>query len=187
LFRYSYLFSFTTAKIVKKKFIQRHCVRKVPRSLLARLSRAMATTPPSSGGSSLSASSSPMLSALGARDAPVVEEAPPTGTSKPVPSLREEEDPTTTPAVNPVSAPPVDADLMGVDLIVLSSGSENEVDWEALIAEDEVDWEILTAEDDDIESVGSWSPSRIQWWLGHTAISPRLDVGVKEIEEWTAQ
>jgi hypothetical protein len=50
---------------------------------------------------------------------------------------------------------------MGVDLIVLSSGSEDEVDWEALIAEDEVDWEVLATEDDDVESVRSWSPSRI--------------------------
>jgi hypothetical protein len=36
--------------------------------------------------------------------------------------------------VNPVSAPLVDANL-----VILSSGSEDEVDWEALIAEDEVD------------------------------------------------
>jgi hypothetical protein len=57
-----------------------------------------------------------------------VEEAPPAGTSKPVPSLREEEDPMAAPAINLVSVPPVDADLMGVDLIVLSSGSEEEVD-----------------------------------------------------------
>jgi hypothetical protein len=57
--------------------------------------------------------------------------------------LREEEDPAAAPEVNLVSAPPVDANLMGVDLIVLSSGSEDEVDWEALIAEDEVDWEVL--------------------------------------------
>jgi hypothetical protein len=35
--------------------------------------------------------------------------------------------------VNLISVPPVDANL-----IVLSSGSEDEVDWEALIAEDEV-------------------------------------------------
>jgi hypothetical protein len=48
-----------------------------------------------------------------------------------------------------------------VDLIALSSGSKDEVDWEALIAEDEVDWEVLAAEDDDVEFVGSWSPSRI--------------------------
>jgi hypothetical protein len=41
--------------------------------------------------------------------------------------------------VNPVSIPPADADVMGVNLIALSSGSEDEVDWEALIAEDEVD------------------------------------------------
>jgi hypothetical protein len=50
---------------------------------------------------------------------------------------------------------------MGVDLIIFSSGSEDEVDWEALIAEDEVDWKVLAAEDDDVESVDSWSPSRI--------------------------
>jgi hypothetical protein len=90
-----------------------------------------------------------------------VEEAPPVGTSKPVLSLQEEEDPATAPTINLVSVPPVDADLMGVDLIILSSSSENEVDWEALIAEDEVDWEVLAVEDDDVESMGSWSPSRI--------------------------
>jgi hypothetical protein len=94
---------------------------------------------PSSGGPSLSASLSPALSALGARDAPAVEDAPPTGTSKPVLSLREEEDPAAAPAVNPVFIPPADANLMGVNFITLSSGSEDEVDWEALIAEDEVD------------------------------------------------
>jgi hypothetical protein len=37
------------------------------------------------------------------------------------------------PAVNPVSAPPIDAKL-----IILSSDSEDEVDWKTLIAEDEV-------------------------------------------------
>jgi hypothetical protein len=99
--------------------------------------------------------------ALGVREAPVVEEAPPAGTSKPVPSLRAEEDPAAAPVVNPISIPPVDADLMGVDLIILSSGSEDEVDCEALIAEDEVNWEVLATEDDDVESMGSWSPSRI--------------------------
>jgi hypothetical protein len=46
-------------------------------------------------------------------------------------------------------------------LIVLSSDSEDEVDWKALIAEDEVDWEVLAAEGDEVESVGSWSPSMI--------------------------
>jgi hypothetical protein len=46
-------------------------------------------------------------------------------------------------------------------LIVLSSDSEDEVNWEALIVEDEVDWEVLAAEDDDVEYVGSWSLSRI--------------------------
>jgi hypothetical protein len=45
-----------------------------------------------------------------------------------------EEDPAVAPAVNLVSIHPIDADLMGVDLIVLSSGSKDEVDWEALIA-----------------------------------------------------
>jgi hypothetical protein len=41
--------------------------------------------------------------------------------------------------VNLVSIPSTDADLMGVNLIALSSGSMDEVDWEALIAKDEVD------------------------------------------------
>jgi hypothetical protein len=31
----------------------------------------------------------------------------------------------------------------------------------ALIAEDEVDWEVLVAEGDEVESMGSWSPSMI--------------------------
>jgi hypothetical protein len=53
--------------------------------------------------------------------------------------LWEEEDPAAARTVNVVSASPIDADLMVVDLIVLSSGSEDEVDWEVLIAEDEVD------------------------------------------------
>jgi hypothetical protein len=55
-------------------------------------------------------------------------------TSKLVLSSREVEDPAIAPAVNPVSAPLIDANL-----IVLSSGSEDKVDWEALIADDEVD------------------------------------------------
>jgi hypothetical protein len=38
------------------------------------------------------------------------------------------------PMVNPVAAPPVDAKL-----IILSSDSEDEVDWKVLIAEEEVD------------------------------------------------
>jgi hypothetical protein len=116
---------------------------------------------PSSGGSSSSASSSLASLGLGVREAPAVEEAPPAGTSKLVPSLRVKDDPAAAPTVNLVSISPVDADVMGVDLIILSSGSEDEVDWEVLIAEDEVDWEVLAAEDDDAESVGSWSPSRI--------------------------
>jgi hypothetical protein len=48
-----------------------------------------------------------------------------------------------------------------VNLIALSSSNEDKVDWEALIAEDEVNWEVLATEDDDVESTGSWSPSRI--------------------------
>jgi hypothetical protein len=102
-----------------------------------------------------------VLSALGAHDAPVVEDALPVRISKLVPSLREGEDPAAAPMVNPVSIPPADADLMGVNLIALSSGSEDEVDREALIVKDEVDWEVLAVEDDNVESVGSWSPSRI--------------------------
>jgi hypothetical protein len=66
------------------------------------------------------------------------------------------EDLVAAPTVNPVSAPLVDAKL-----IVLSSDSEDEVDWKALIAEDEVDWEVLAVEGDEVESVGSWSPSMI--------------------------
>jgi hypothetical protein len=47
-------------------------------------------------------------------------------------------------------------------LIILSSGSEDEVDWEMLVTEDEINWEALvTEDDDDIESMGRWSPSRI--------------------------
>jgi hypothetical protein len=98
--------------MVKKKFIQRRYVHKVPRPSLARPSRVVAMTAPSSGGSSSSASSSPALLALGARDAPALEEASPTGISKLVPSLREE-DPVAAPAVNPIFIPPIDADLMG--------------------------------------------------------------------------
>jgi hypothetical protein len=90
-------FSLTTTKMVKKKFIQRRYVRKVPRPSLARPSRVVAMT---------------ALLALGARDAPALEEASPTGISKLVPSLREE-DPVAAPAVNPIFIPPIDADLMG--------------------------------------------------------------------------
>jgi hypothetical protein len=91
----------------------------------------------------------------------MVEDALSAGISKLVPSLREEEDPAAAPMVNPISVPLADADLLGVDLIALSSGSEDEVDWEMLIVEDEVDWEVLAIEDDDVKSVSSWSPSRI--------------------------
>ena len=58
----------------------------------------------------------------------------------------------------PISA--VDATSSRADLIVLSSDSEDEVDWEVLAAEDEVDLDALVAEDDDdVESVGSGSPA----------------------------
>jgi hypothetical protein len=46
-------------------------------------------------------------------------------------------------------------------LIILSSDSEDEIDWKALIAKDEVDWEVLAAEGDEVESMGSWSLSMI--------------------------
>jgi hypothetical protein len=85
-------------------------------------------TAPLSGGSLSSASLLLASLALGVHEAPAVEEAPPVGTSKLVLSLQEEEDPAATLAINLVSVPLVDADLMGVDLIILSSGSEDEVD-----------------------------------------------------------
>jgi hypothetical protein len=99
---------------------------------------------------------------LGVREASVVEEASPARTSMPVPTLWKEEGPATAPVANLVSVPPFDATLIGVELIVLSSESEDEVDWEALVAGDEVDWEALAAKDvDDVESIGSWSLLRI--------------------------
>jgi hypothetical protein len=57
----------------------------------------------------------------------VVEKAPPARTSMPVPSLRKDEDPGAAPMVNLASVPPIDATSMDVDLIILSSGSEDEV------------------------------------------------------------
>jgi hypothetical protein len=91
------------------------------------------------------------------REAPAVEKASPARTSTPVPSLRKEEDPAAAPATNLVFVPPVDATSVEVDLIILSSDSEDEVDWEAHVTGDEVDWEAFAAEDvDDVESVGSW-------------------------------
>jgi predicted dinucleotide-binding enzyme len=114
-----------------------------------------------SGGSFSSSSSLLESLALGVREAHMVEKAPSAETSTQVLTLRKEEDPAATPMANLVSVPPVDAASMGVDSIILSSDSEDEVDWEALVAGDEVDHEALVAEDvDDVESVGSWSPSR---------------------------
>jgi hypothetical protein len=97
-----------------------------------------------------SASSSPASLFPGVFRAPMEKEAPPAGTSKLVPSSREVEDPVAALAVNPISAPPIDAKL-----IILSSDSEDEV------AEDEVIWEVLAIEGDEVESMGSWSPSMI--------------------------
>jgi hypothetical protein len=125
-------FYLAIAKMVNKKFIQRHCVRKVPRSSLACPSRAVVTAALSSEGSSSSSSSLPALLPaslpFGVRETLGVEKAPSTETSTPVPSLRKEEDPAAAPAANLVSVPPVDAALVGVDLIILSSDSEDKVD-----------------------------------------------------------
>jgi hypothetical protein len=49
-------------------------------------------------------------------------------TSTLIPTLQKEEDPAAAPAANLVSIPPIDAALMGVDLIILSSNSKDEVD-----------------------------------------------------------
>jgi hypothetical protein len=126
--------------MVKKKFIQRRCIRKVLRSSLARPSRAVTMATSSSGNSLSLAYLSPTSSSPGVFGAPVQKEDLPTGTSKPVPSSQEVEYPVAAPAVNPVSAPSVDAKL-----IALSSDSEDEVDRKALIAKDEVNWEVLAA------------------------------------------
>jgi hypothetical protein len=65
---------------------------------------------------------------LGVREASVVEKDPPARTSTLVPTLQKEEDPAAAPVANLIFVPLVDAVLMGVDLIVLSSDSEDEVD-----------------------------------------------------------
>jgi hypothetical protein len=92
---------------------------------------------------------------------PAVEKAPLVGTSTPVLPLRKKEGLAAALVVNLVPISLVDATSAGADLIILSSDSEDEVDWEALAAEDEVDWEALVAEDDDdVEFVGSGSPTR---------------------------
>jgi hypothetical protein len=96
-------------------------------------------TASSSRGSSSLASSLSALLALGVRATLAVDEAPSAGTSKLVLSLREEEDPAAALVVDLVSVSPVDAGLIGVDLIILSGDSKDKVDWEALIVEDEVD------------------------------------------------
>jgi hypothetical protein len=68
----------------------------------------------------------------------VVEKDPLARTSMLIATLRKE-DPAAAPAANLVSISPVDAAFMGVDLIILSSDNEDEVDWKALVARDEVD------------------------------------------------
>jgi hypothetical protein len=114
----------------------------------------MATS--SSENSSSLASSSAASASPGVFWALVEKEALPAGASKPVPSSQEVEDPVAAPVVNPIYALPVDAKF-----IILSSDSEDEVDWKALIAEDDIDQEVLAAEGDEVESMGSWSPSMI--------------------------
>jgi hypothetical protein len=124
LFQHLHLFNLATAKIVKK-LIQRRCIHKVPRSSLARSPRVAILAASSSGGSSLSSSSAPL--SLGDREASVVEKALPAKSSTSVPTLRKE-DLAAALAANLVFVPPVDVTLMGVELIVLSSHSEDEVD-----------------------------------------------------------
>ena len=70
---------------------------------------------------------------------PVVEKAPLVGTSAPVVPLQKKEDPSAAPVVTLVPLSAADATLTRADLIILSSDSEDEVDWEALAAKDEVD------------------------------------------------
>ena len=90
----------------------------------------------------------------------VVGKAPLVGTSAPVVPLQKE-DPSAAPVVTLVPLSAADATSTRADLIILSSDSEDEVDWEALATEDEVDWGALAIEDDDdVEYVGSGSPAR---------------------------
>jgi hypothetical protein len=138
--------------MMKKKFIHRRCIYKVLRSSLVR-SPKVGVVAASSSGRSLSSSS--LLSSL------TVEKVPLIRTSTPVLPLQKKEGLVAAPVVNFVPISLVDATSARADLIVLSSDSDDEVDWEALVVEDEVDWEVLVVEDDDdIESVGSGSPMR---------------------------
>jgi hypothetical protein len=115
----------------------------------------------SSKGSSSSSSSLLPSSSFGVREAPVVEKAPLVETSAPVPPLWKEDDPAATPMANLIPISLVDATSVGADLIILSSDSEDKVDWKALAAKDEVDWEALVAKyDDEVESMGSGSLMR---------------------------
>jgi hypothetical protein len=111
-----------------KKFIQRRCVCKMPRLSFACSPRTAVLPAASSRGSSSSSSSLLAPLSLGVQEASVVEKAPPARTSTPVPSLWKDEDPGAVHAVNLISVPPIDATSVDADLIVLSSGSEDEVD-----------------------------------------------------------
>ena len=107
----------------------------------------------------MAASSSGRSSLLPSLSAPpMVGKAPLVGTSAPVVPLQKKEDPLAAPVVTLVPLSATDATSTRADLIVLSSDSEDEVDWEALAAEDKVDWGALAVEDDDdVESMGSGS------------------------------
>jgi hypothetical protein len=83
------------------------------------------------------------------------------------------------PVVNLVPISLVYATSVGADLIILSSDTEDEVDRVALVTEDEVGWEALVAEDNNnVEYMGSGSPTRSYRWLRCTVVSPHFDVGV---------
>jgi hypothetical protein len=107
--------------MMKKKFIHRQLVRSPKAAVVV----ALLSGRSSSSSSSLSTS-------------PAVEKAPLIGTSMPVPTLRKEDGIAAAIAANLVPVSLVDATSAGVDLIVLSSDSEDEVDCEALAAKDEV-------------------------------------------------
>jgi hypothetical protein len=131
--------------MMKKKFIRRRCVHKVSRSSLVHSPRAAIVAAASSGKSSSTSSSLSASSSFGVREALAVEKAPLVRTSAPVQPLRKEYGLAAAPVANLIPISLVDATSAGVNLIILSSDSEDEVDWEALAAEDEVDWETLVA------------------------------------------
>jgi hypothetical protein len=99
----------------------------VPHSLLAHSPRAVVLVMSSSEGSSSSSSSLPASLSLGVREASVVEKALPVRRSTLVPSLQKDKDLEAAQAVNLISVPPIDATSVDADLIILSSGSEDEL------------------------------------------------------------